>query len=94
MTIIPYLNLLMGSCNGIATYKQKPIDNMLLGGYASIITPISMIKAYSITPLERKIRYAGFPIFVTTLLSVTVVNGAIFGLGHIVGKSAYKSLYS
>lgn len=94
MALIPYFNLLMGSCNGIATYKQKPIDNMLLAGYASIITPITMIKVYSNTPWETKIRYNGIPMFVGSLIATSAINGAVFGLGHIIGKSSYSVLNS
>lgn len=94
MSFLQFTNIVMGSFNGIATYKQKPIDNILLVGYYTIITPISMIKVYSNIPLENRLRYNGYPMFFATLLSATAVNGAIFGLGHIVGKTAYSTLYS
>jgi hypothetical protein len=56
MYIIPFCNLLLGSFNGIATYKQNPIDNMLLAGYFSIITPVQLIGVYSSLDILSKLR--------------------------------------
>lgn len=94
MYIIPFCNLLLGSFNGIATYKQNPIDNMLLVSYFSIITPYQLVSAYSSLDILARIRLQAISAFIHIPVSATILtvgNLSVFALGHIFGKIAYST---
>lgn len=96
MSLIPFCTMFLGSLHGIAKYKQQPVDYKLLGTYFGIITPYQVINVYSNLDTLSKIRLQGVKPHIhipTTILMLTFFNGSIFGLGHVVGKSAYSILY-
>jgi hypothetical protein len=88
--------MFLGSLHGIAKYKQQPVDYKLLGTYFGIITPYQAINVYSNLDILSKIRLQGVSPYThipITVLMLTIFNSSIFGLGHVVGKSAYSILY-
>jgi hypothetical protein len=96
MSLIPFCTIFLGSLHGIAKYKQQPVDYKLLGTYFGIITPYQAINVYSNLDILSKIRLQGVSPYThipITVLMLTIFNSSIFGLGHVVGKSAYSILY-
>lgn len=94
MSIIPFCNLLLGTFNGIATYKQNPIDNMLLITYFSIITPYQVVSAYSRLDIVSKLNLRAVSPFITIPIFISIAIGAnlsVFTLGHVVGKIGYSA---
>ena len=96
MSLIPITTILLGSFSGIAVYKQHPVDYKMLGIYFSIITPYQAYSVYSNLDIISKLKlqcvkpYIHIPIAFTML---SLINGSIFGLGYVVAKVAYSSLY-
>jgi hypothetical protein len=94
MSIIPFCNLLLGTFNGIATYKQKPIDNMLLITYFSIITPYQIVTAYSRLDIVNKLNLRTVSPFISVPIFVSMALGAnlsVFTIGYVVGKIGYSA---
>ena len=91
MSIFVVTNLLFGSLSGIASYKEKPLDTITYATYASIITPITAARAYYITSITDKIKYSR-NLLPGCIIASVLVNSAVVGLGHQLGKSAYKAL--
>jgi len=91
MSILFVSNLLFGSLSGIASYKNKPLDIITYAVYASIIIPISVARAYSTTPITDRIMY-GRSLIPGAIIASVLVNSTVVGLGHQLGKSAYKAL--
>ena len=88
--------MFLGSLHGIAIYKQQKVDYKLIGTYFGIITPYQVINVYTNLDILSKIRLQGVSPYThipTTILMLTFFNGSVFGLGHVVGKSAYSILY-
>lgn len=96
MYIISACTTVLGSLHGIAKYKQQSVDYRLLGTYFGIITPYQAINVYSNLDTLSKIRLQGVKPHIhipTTILMITIANCSFFGLGHILGKSVYSTLY-
>jgi hypothetical protein len=94
MSIIPYCNFLLGTFNGIATYKQNPIDNMLLITYFSIITPYQVASAYSRLDLIGRLKLRAVSPCISVPILISMVTGAnllVFTMGHVSGKIAYSA---
>lgn len=94
--IIPSCTMFLGSLHGIAKYKQQTVDYKLLGTYFGIITPYQAFGIYSNLDVISKIKLQGVKPSIhipTTLLMLTIFNGSVFGVGHVVGRSAYSILY-
>jgi hypothetical protein len=96
MYIIPACSMILGSLHGIAKYKQQSVDYKLLGTYLVIITPYQAINVYSNLDIISKIKLQGVKPYIhipVTILMLTIGNCSFFGLGHILGKSVYSTLY-
>lgn len=77
-------------------YKQEHLDYKMLGAYYSIITPLQVIGAYSNLDILGKIHLQGIKPYIHIPMAISIVtigNGAVFGLGYILGKSGYSALH-
>jgi hypothetical protein len=93
MSIIPITSLLLGSFTGIGAYKQQPVDYKLLAIYFGIITPIQSIKIYSNLDIVSKIKLGAVKPYIYFPMMLSILNGSVFGLGYIVGKTGYYALH-
>lgn len=95
MLLIGLSTVFIGSMSGITKYKQQSVDYKLIGTYFGIITPYQVVNLYSNLDLLSKIRLQGVKPYVhlpMAVLMLTIANGSVFGIGYVVGKSAYSAL--
>lgn len=82
--------------HGQLFYKQEHLDYKMLGTYFAIITPYQLITIPSKLNMMNKIHYKYMNPYIRIpmlLFIVTVANASNFGLGYILGRAAYTSLY-
>jgi len=95
MSLLSVCTIFLGSMAGIAKYKQQPVDYKLVGTYFGIITPYQCFTLYSNLDVLNRIRIQHTNPFVhipMTLAMITIANGGMFGVGYVVGKTAYSAL--
>ena len=95
MSLLPLCTMFLGSMAGIAKYKQQPVDYKLVGTYFGIITPYQCFTLYSNLDVLNRIRLQGVKPYIhipMTLTFFTIANCGVFGVGYVVGKTAYSAL--
>jgi hypothetical protein len=89
-------NLKNNQNQGQLFYKQEHLDYKILGAYYSIITPYQLIQLYSNLDVVTKIRLKGVKPYIHIPIAISMIsikNGGLFGIGYILGKVGYTTLY-